>query len=161
MRDLAAEGHIQAVLVYSPDRLSRKYAYQVLLTEEFGRYGVDTVFVKSPQSATPECQLLLHFHQLTVGFFQLLNYTFEFSDLTFGFLSGNPLLLLKSPNKLLILAGNCSQLVVHHFPSLVHCFPSPLLPLSFNSIPAHSAISFQMFSRNFSTTVLKQGTIPI
>jgi site-specific DNA recombinase len=61
VRDLAAEGHIQAVLVYSPDHLSRKYAYQVLLTEEFGRYGVDTVFVKSPQSATPECQLLLQF----------------------------------------------------------------------------------------------------
>src|SRR5215468_2708528 len=36
LRDLAAEGHIQAVLIHSPDRLSRKYAYQVLLTEEFG-----------------------------------------------------------------------------------------------------------------------------
>src|SRR4030081_818262 len=33
LRDLAAEGHIQAVLIHSPDRLSRKYAYQVLLTE--------------------------------------------------------------------------------------------------------------------------------
>ena len=61
VRDLAAEGHIQAVLVYSPDRLSRKYAYQVLLTEEFARYGVDTVFVKAPSSATPEDQLLLQF----------------------------------------------------------------------------------------------------
>src|SRR5262252_7170366 len=35
VRDLAAEGQIDAVLVYSPDRLSRKYAYQVLLIEEF------------------------------------------------------------------------------------------------------------------------------
>src|SRR6266851_5574068 len=34
VRDLAAEGQIQAVLVYSPDRLSRKYAYQILLIEE-------------------------------------------------------------------------------------------------------------------------------
>ena len=33
VRDLAAEGQIQAVLVYSPDRLSRKYAYQILLME--------------------------------------------------------------------------------------------------------------------------------
>ena len=32
LRDLAATGHIQAALVFSPDRLSRKYAYQVLLT---------------------------------------------------------------------------------------------------------------------------------
>jgi site-specific DNA recombinase len=61
IRDLAAEGHIQTVLVYSPDRLSRKYAYQVLLTEEFGRYGVDTVFIRAPQSSTPEDQLLLQF----------------------------------------------------------------------------------------------------
>src|ERR1017187_10232763 len=33
LRDLAAEGQFAAVLVYSPDRLSRKYAYQVLLSE--------------------------------------------------------------------------------------------------------------------------------
>src|ERR1019366_6554837 len=33
LRDLAAAGQIEAVLVFSPDRLSRKYAYQVLLAE--------------------------------------------------------------------------------------------------------------------------------
>ena len=48
VRDLAAAGQIAAVLVYSPDRLSRKYAYQVLLAEEFSRAGVDLVFLKSP-----------------------------------------------------------------------------------------------------------------
>ena len=37
LRDLAAEGQIAVVLVYSPDRLSRKYAYQVLLSEELSR----------------------------------------------------------------------------------------------------------------------------
>ena len=52
VRDLAAEGQIQAVLVYSPDRLSRKYAYQVLLIEEFARQGVETVFLNAPQNAT-------------------------------------------------------------------------------------------------------------
>lgn len=31
LRDLAAGGQIEAVLIHSPDRLSRKYAYQVLL----------------------------------------------------------------------------------------------------------------------------------
>jgi len=61
LRDLAAEGQIEAVLVYAPDRLSRKYAYQVLLTEEFARGGVETVFIKAPQSATPEDNLLLQF----------------------------------------------------------------------------------------------------
>ena len=41
VRDLAAEGHLDAVLVYAPDRLSRKYAYQVLLVEELARHGVE------------------------------------------------------------------------------------------------------------------------
>src|SRR4030095_10692104 len=49
LRDLAAEGQIEAVLIYAPDRLSRKYAYQVLLIEEFARGGVETVFIRTPQ----------------------------------------------------------------------------------------------------------------
>src|SRR5208337_2963486 len=61
LRDLAAEGQIETVLVYSPDRLSRKYAYQVLLMEEFARQGVETVFIKSPPATTPEEQLLVQF----------------------------------------------------------------------------------------------------
>jgi site-specific DNA recombinase len=48
-------------LVYSPDRLSRKYAYQVLLIEEFSRHGVEIVFIKSPQASTPEEHLLVQF----------------------------------------------------------------------------------------------------
>src|SRR5438093_2295702 len=61
VRDLAAEGQIQAVLVHSPDRLSRKYAYQILLIEELARHGVETRFLNAPQSATPEDQLLVQF----------------------------------------------------------------------------------------------------
>jgi len=47
VRDLAAEGHIEVVLAYAPDRLSRKYAYQILLIEELARHGVETLFCKS------------------------------------------------------------------------------------------------------------------
>jgi len=61
LRDLAAEGQITAILIYSPDRLSRKYAYQVLLMEEFKRRGVEVVFLKSPNAPTPEGELLLQF----------------------------------------------------------------------------------------------------
>jgi site-specific DNA recombinase len=61
VRDLAAEGQIQAVLVYSPDRLSRKYAYQILLTEELARHGVETLFINAPQCATAEDQLVVQF----------------------------------------------------------------------------------------------------
>src|SRR5262249_43074895 len=52
---------IQAVLIHSPDRLSRKYAYQVLLTEEFTGHGVETIFLKAPHSDTPEDQLMVQF----------------------------------------------------------------------------------------------------
>ena len=49
------------MLAYSPDRLSRKYAYQILLIEEFARHGVETRFVKSPQGDSAEDQLLVQF----------------------------------------------------------------------------------------------------
>jgi len=61
VRDLAAEGQNQVVLAYSPDRLSRKYAYQILLIEEFARHGVEVLFVKSPQGGSAEDQLLVQF----------------------------------------------------------------------------------------------------
>src|SRR5664279_88171 len=61
LRDLAAAGQIEAVLVFSPDRLSRKYAYQVLLAEELSRCGVELVFLKAPSGTTPEDQLLVQF----------------------------------------------------------------------------------------------------
>src|SRR5277367_4367337 len=61
VRDLAAEGQIQVVLAYAPDRLSRKYAYQILLIEELARHGVETLFVKAPQGDSAEDQLLVQF----------------------------------------------------------------------------------------------------
>ena len=61
LRDLVAEGQIGTVLIYSPDRLSRKYAYQVLLMEEFSRHGTEVIFMKSPKATPPEESLLLQF----------------------------------------------------------------------------------------------------
>ncbi len=61
LRDLASEGQIENVLIYSPDRLSRKYAYQILLMEEFARHGVEVIFIKSPRASTPEEHLLVQF----------------------------------------------------------------------------------------------------
>jgi site-specific DNA recombinase len=61
LRDLAAQGQITTVLIHSPDRLSRKYAYQVLLTEELSRCGVEIVFLKSPTGGSPEDQLVVQF----------------------------------------------------------------------------------------------------
>ena len=61
IRDLAAEGQLETILVHSPDRLSRKYAYQVLLLEEFSHHGAEVIFLKSVRGNTPEEQLLLQF----------------------------------------------------------------------------------------------------
>jgi site-specific DNA recombinase len=61
LRDLVAEGQVEIVLAHAPDRLSRKYAYQVLLIEEFARLGVETRFLKAPAAQTPEEQLLVQF----------------------------------------------------------------------------------------------------
>lgn len=61
VRDLSAEGQIQAILIYSPDRLSRNYAYQVVLMDEFAAYGTEVLFINSPKADTPEEALLLQF----------------------------------------------------------------------------------------------------
>jgi site-specific DNA recombinase len=45
----------------APDRLSRRYAYQILLIEELARAGVETLFIRSPRATTAEDQLLLQF----------------------------------------------------------------------------------------------------
>jgi len=61
LRDLAAQGCVDVVLCYSPDRLARKFAYQALLIEEFARAGVRTEFVRGPRGDSPEDQLLVQF----------------------------------------------------------------------------------------------------
>ena len=48
LRDQAAAGAIDRLYVLSPDRLSRKYAYQVLIVEELSRCGVEFVFLNHP-----------------------------------------------------------------------------------------------------------------
>ena len=59
LRDGAEDGAFEMVGVLSPDRLARKYAYQVLLLEEMGRSGCEVVFVDHPISDDPNDQLLL------------------------------------------------------------------------------------------------------
>jgi site-specific DNA recombinase len=59
LRDLAAEGAFEVLLVTVPDRLARRYAYQVLLVEEFTRCGCEVIFVQHGLGASPEEQMLL------------------------------------------------------------------------------------------------------
>ena len=59
LRDAVASGMVDRLYVHSPDRLARKYAYQVLLADEFGRSGVEVVYLNRELGGTPEDELLL------------------------------------------------------------------------------------------------------
>jgi site-specific DNA recombinase len=59
LRDTAAAGAIDRVYVHSPDRLARKYAYQVLLVDELERCGVEVIFLNHQLGQSPEDDLLL------------------------------------------------------------------------------------------------------
>src|SRR6478672_11063299 len=59
LRDQAAAGSIDRLYMLDPDRLLRKYAYQVLILEELNRCGVEVVFLRNPVGHGPEADLLL------------------------------------------------------------------------------------------------------
>jgi site-specific DNA recombinase len=59
LRDVVAAGSVDRLYVHSPDRLARKYAYQVLLVDEFRRAGVEVVFLNRALGQSPEDDLLL------------------------------------------------------------------------------------------------------
>ncbi|MDH3601943.1 MAG: recombinase family protein [Candidatus Tectomicrobia bacterium] len=59
LRDLMAAGAVERLYVYCPNRLARKYAYQVLLVEEFQLLGVEIIFLNRALGQSPEDDLLL------------------------------------------------------------------------------------------------------
>ena len=59
LRDEVAAGNIDRLYVHSPDRLSRHFAQQVVLIDEFRQAGVEVVFLNRAIGRTPEDDLLL------------------------------------------------------------------------------------------------------
>lgn len=59
LRDVAWAGGFTRLYVHSPDRLARKYAWQVLLVEELQRSGIEIVFLNRTIGVSPEEDLLL------------------------------------------------------------------------------------------------------
>jgi site-specific DNA recombinase len=59
LRDVAAAGGLTRLYVHSPDRLARKYAYQVVLVEELQRCGVEVVCLNRELGRSPEDDWLL------------------------------------------------------------------------------------------------------
>ncbi len=59
LRDTAYVNGFQKLYVHSPDRLARRYAYQVLLVDELKKHDVEIVFLNRAIGASPEEDLLL------------------------------------------------------------------------------------------------------
>ena len=59
LRDVAALNGLERLYVHSPDRLARRYAYQVLLMDELQQAGVEVVFLNRELGNNPEDELLL------------------------------------------------------------------------------------------------------
>jgi site-specific DNA recombinase len=59
LRDAAASGALDLVLVTAPDRLARNYVHQMVLLEELDRAGCQVEFLDRPMSQDPHDQLLL------------------------------------------------------------------------------------------------------
>ena len=59
LRDVIAAGAVDRLYIHSPDRLARKYAYQVLLVDEFRRAGVEVIFLNRALGQSPEDDLRL------------------------------------------------------------------------------------------------------
>lgn len=59
LREQAAIGEIELVLITAPDRLARNYVHQVLLLEELSALGCQVQFLDRPVSDDPHDQLVL------------------------------------------------------------------------------------------------------
>jgi hypothetical protein len=61
-----ASGQVDRLYVHSPDCLARKYAYQVLLVDEWQRAGLEIVFLNRELGGSPEDELLLQMQGMMV-----------------------------------------------------------------------------------------------
>jgi site-specific DNA recombinase len=68
LRDLVSEGACATVLVQSPDRLTRSFAYQVVLLDEFRRAGCEIIFLNHAFDTSPEQQVLLQMQGVFAGY---------------------------------------------------------------------------------------------
>jgi site-specific DNA recombinase len=58
MREDAKKKIWDAVLIYDPDRLARRYSYQELVMDELKERGVDVLFVTVPEAKTDEDKIM-------------------------------------------------------------------------------------------------------
>ena len=68
LRDTTAAGAIDRLYVHSPDRLARKYAYQVVLVDEFHQCGVELIFLNRKIGESAEDDLLLQVQRMVAEY---------------------------------------------------------------------------------------------
>jgi site-specific DNA recombinase len=59
LRDAVAQGELDAVLILSPDRLARQFAYQFIVVEEFERAGCEVIFSSHGFGSSPADRMLV------------------------------------------------------------------------------------------------------
>lgn len=59
LRDRVAEGGLDLLYVHAPDRLARRYAYQVILLDELAGHGTEVLFLHGPSGQSAEDELLV------------------------------------------------------------------------------------------------------
>src|SRR2546428_7247074 len=59
LRDRAALGAFERLLLTAPDRFARNYVHQMVLLEELTQHGCQVEFLERPMSGDPHDQLLL------------------------------------------------------------------------------------------------------
>ena len=64
LRDDATKKIWEAVVLYDPDRLARKYSYQELVTDEINDLGMDVLYVTTPPAKTDEDKIMNGFRGL-------------------------------------------------------------------------------------------------
>ena len=68
LRQAAREGRIDIVLVYDPDRLSRKLFHQMILAEEFEKQGIKLEFVTQEMGTSPEDRMFFNMRGLVAEY---------------------------------------------------------------------------------------------
>ena len=58
LRDAVAQGEVEAVLILSPDRLARQFAYQYIVVKEFELAGCEVIFTRHSFGTSPAERML-------------------------------------------------------------------------------------------------------
>ena len=68
LRKAVREGRVEVVLVYDPDRLSRKLFHQMILAEEFDKQGIKLEFVTQEMGTSPEDRMFFNMRGLVAEY---------------------------------------------------------------------------------------------